>query len=335
MMRPAFLLATLSLGVLVAQSPTPKKIVVTGMAVPWMAEMKQAAPNVTFVEGRPESLTAEIADADAILGTINPQLFSAAKKLKWVHIYSAGVERHRFPEFINSNVTLTNGRIIQGPEIADHALALLLTLTRGLNRAIADRTKEEWGKGQWKAIELRGKTAVVIGVGGIGSQIATRAHAFGMNVIGVDIRDIPFHPAISQMVRADRLDSVLPKADVVFTSVPHTPESEGMMGARQFELMKPDSYFIAVSRGKIYSTPALVKALDSKRLAGAGLDVTDPEPLPKGHALWKFDNVVITPHIATVSDMVGGRYRELVFDNVARFAKDEPLRNVVDKIKGF
>lgn len=325
----------LSLAPLPATAQTTKKIVVTGMAVPWIAEMKQAAPNVTFVEGQAASLTSQIADADAILGTITPELFAAAKKLKWVHIYSAGVERNRFPEFINSNVTLTNGRIIQGPEIADHAMALLLTLTRGLNRAVADRTKEEWvGKG-WKAIELRGKTAVVIGVGGIGSQIATRAHAFGMNVIGVDIRDIPFHPAISQIVRADRLDTVLPKADVVFTSVPHTPESEGMMGAKQFELMKKDSYFIAVSRGKIYNTPALVKALDSQRLAGAGLDVTDPEPLPKGHPLWKFENVVITPHIATVSDKVGERYRDLVFDNVTRFAKDEPLRNVVDKIKGF
>ncbi|MSV36056.1 MAG: D-2-hydroxyacid dehydrogenase [Bryobacterales bacterium] len=336
-MRRNQFLFVLGLGLLSATlaAQAPKKIIVTGMAIPWIADMKLASPNVTFVEGRPEMLTKEIVDADAILGTITPELFAAAGKLKWVHIYSAGVERNRFPAFINSNVTLTNGRIIQGPEIADHAMALLLTLTRGMNRAVADRAKEEWAKGQWKAIELRGKTAVVIGVGGIGSQIATRAHAFGMTVIGVDVRDIPFHPAISRIVRADRLDTVLPLADVVFTSVPHTPESEGMMGPKQFELMKRDSYFIAVSRGKIYNTPALLKALDSKRLAGAGLDVTDPEPLPKGHALWKFDNVVITPHIATVSDMVGARYRELVLDNVARFAKDEPLRNVVDKIKGY
>ncbi len=332
----AFAFLALTAGFFQAQGQGSKKVVVTGMALPWIAEMQQLAPNVTFADGNSaDALARESVDADAILGTITPELFQAAKKLKWVHIFSAGVERYRFPEFINSQVTLTNGRIIQGPEIADHAMALLLTLTRGLNRAVADRTKEEWAKGQWKAIELRGKTAVVIGVGGIGSQIATRAHAFGMTVIGVDIRDIPFHPAISQVVRPDRLNTVLPKADVVFISVPHTPESEHMMGPQQFELMKRDSYFVAVSRGKIYDTPALVKALDSKKIAGAGLDVTDPEPLPKGHALWKFDNVVITPHIATVSDMVGGRYKELVLDNVARFAKGEPLRNVVDKIKGF
>ncbi|MFN7938283.1 MAG: D-2-hydroxyacid dehydrogenase [Bryobacteraceae bacterium] len=314
---------------------TPKKIVVTGRGIDYIPDMKQLAPNVTFVEGRADNMLQAVADADAILGEITPAIFSAAKKLKWVHIYSAGVERNRFPEFINSNVTLTNGKIIQGPEIADHALALLLSLTRGINRAAVERTKEEWQKGAWKAVELRGKTAVVIGVGGIGSQIATRAHAFGMTVIGVDPKDISFHPAISRVVPPDRLDTVLPLADVVFISAPHTPQSEKMVGEKQFELMKRGVYFIAVSRGKVYDTNALVKALDSKRIEGAGLDVTDPEPLPKGHSLWKFENVLITPHIATVSDGVGARYRELVLDNVARFAKDEPLRNVVDKIKGY
>lgn len=314
---------------------TPKKIVVTGRGLAYIPDMKQLAPNVSFVEGRKDNILQEVADADAILGEVSPEILRAGKKLKWVHIYSAGVEHNRFPELLNSNITLTNGKIIQGPEIADHAFALLLSLTRGINRAAVDRTKEEWLKGEWKAVELRGKTAVIIGVGGIGSQIATRAAAFGMTVIGVDPKDISFHPAISQVVPPDRLDTVLPKADVLFISAPHTPQSEKMVGPKQFELLKRGAYFVAVSRGKLYDTNALVKALDSKRIEGAGLDVTDPEPLPKGHPLWKFDNVLITPHIATVSDMVGARYRELVMDNVVRFSKGEPLRNVVDKIKGY
>jgi len=161
------------------------------------------------------------------------------------------------------------------------------------------------------------------------------ARAFGMTVIGVDPKDMPFNPDVSRMVTPDRLDTVLPLADVVFISAPHTPQSEGMVGPKQFELMKKGAYFIAVSRGKVYNTEALVKALDERRLAGAGMDVTNPEPLPKGHALWKFENVIITPHIATLSDGVGARYHELVLDNVARFSKGEPLRNLVDKIKGF
>jgi phosphoglycerate dehydrogenase-like enzyme len=295
----------------------------------------KAAPNVTIVRGELPSDLSQVADADAIIGTISPDLFRTLKKLKWIHITSAGVERYRFPELINSDVVMTNARVIQGPEIADHAFALLLSLTRGLYRVIPERTKEEWPRGGYQAIELRGKTAVILGVGGIGQQIAQRAWAFGMNVIGVDPQDYPLSNFVARLVRPDRLDTVLPQADVVFVSAPHTPESEGMMGPRQFSLMKKGSYFVAVSRGKLYNTEALVKALDEKRLAGAGLDVTDPEPLPKGHALWKFENVVITPHIATVSDGIAARQRELLIDNVTRFAKGEPLRNVVDKKKGY
>jgi phosphoglycerate dehydrogenase-like enzyme len=334
MIRTIALVAAL-LAPLAAQQ---KKVVATGLGAAMIAEFQKVAPNVAFVIGdakNPATMVSQVADADAILGTINPELFRAAKKLKWVHIFSAGVENYRFPEFINSDVTLTNARIIQGPEIADHAFAFLLALTRGLHRAIPNRTTEEWGRTGYSAVELRGKTAVIIGVGGIGQQIAMRAWAFGMNVIGVDPKDYPLSNYLNRQVHPDRIDTVLPLADVVFVSAPHTPESEGMVGPRQFELMKKGAYFIAVSRGKLYNTEALVKALDEKRLAGAGLDVTNPEPLPKGHPLWKFENVIITPHVATVSDGIGARQRELILDNVTRFAKGEPLRNVVDKKKGY
>jgi phosphoglycerate dehydrogenase-like enzyme len=183
--------------------------------------------------------------------------------------------------------------------------------------------------------ELDGKTAVVIGVGGIGSNIAQRAHGFGMKVVGVDVRDIPPGMFLQRVVPPDMLDSVLPEADVVFVSVPHTKKSDGMMGARQFELMKQGSYFIAMSRGRVYDHNALVKALDTKRLAGAGLDVTDPEPLPKGDPLWKFPNVVITPHTSGGSDNLQGRLDKLVKENIRRFGLGLPLLNVVDKKEGF
>jgi phosphoglycerate dehydrogenase-like enzyme len=137
------------------------------------------------------------------------------------------------------------------------------------------------------------------------------------------------------VVPPDILDAVLPEADVVFISVPHTPKSEGMMGPRQFDLMKQGSYFIAMSRGKIYSHAGLVKALDSGRLAGAGLDVTDPEPLPKGDPLWKFPNVIITPHTSGGSDRLEERLGNLVKENIRRFGNGLPLINVVDKEAGF
>lgn len=331
-MKRLILLAIASCLPLPAQS---FKIVVTGMPPEAIREFQAVSPQVKFVSAGQDQLLKEIVDADAIFGTISPELFHAGHKLKWVQTYSAGVETYRFPDFIHSDCILTNCKIIQGPEIADHALALLLALTRDLNQIIPNRSKEEWARGNYHPIELRGKTAVVIGVGGIGSQIAQRASAFGMKVIGVDPKDIPLNPYVSKMVYPDQLNSVLPQADVVFVSAPHTPQSEGMMGAKQFELMKKGSYFIAVSRGKLYDTQALVKALDERRLAGAGMDVTNPEPLPKGHALWKFDNVIITPHMATLSDGVNDRRMELIKENISRFVKGEPMLNVVDKVKGY
>jgi phosphoglycerate dehydrogenase-like enzyme len=332
---PGLRVGLILLGVASLLTGAPKKIVVTGMPPEAIREFQSVSPDVKVVSAERDQLIKQVADADAIFGTINPQLFQVAHKLKWVQIYSAGVETYRFPEFIHSDVILTNCKIIQGPEIADHALALLLALTRDLNKIIPTRSKQEWAKASYHPLELRGKTAVIIGVGGIGSQIAQRASAFGMKVIGVDPQDIPLNPYVSRMVYPDQLDSVLPQADVVFISAPHTPKSEGMMGAKQFGLMKKGSFFIAVSRGKLYNTDALVKALDERRIAGAGMDVTNPEPLPKGHALWNFDNVIITPHIAGQSDGIEARRMALIKENISRFVKGEPMLNVVDKMKGY
>jgi phosphoglycerate dehydrogenase-like enzyme len=235
----------------------------------------------------------------------------------------------------DSDIVLTNNKIVQGPEIADHAFALLLSLTRRLPRYMAEMHDESLDRRPFDGIELRGKTAVVIGVGGIGMQIAQRAWAFGMTVIGVDPEDKPFSPFVASVVKPDQIDTVIPKADVVFISAPHTERSHKEMGSHEFELMKDHAYFIAVSRGGVYDMNGLVKGLDSRRIAGAGLDVTDPEPLSKGHPLWKFDNVIITPHIAGRSDKDHDRMVGTVKENLERFVDGKPLVNVVDKQKGY
>lgn len=321
--------------------PAQTKKVIANLSPEMLKELAVSAPNVKIVSTRGIDLAKEIEDADAMVGvTLTPELFTHAKKLQWLHITSAGVESHGrqiglFPALVDSNVTVTNAKGIYGPQIADHAFAFLLALTRKLNVTIPKQHLEEWPAGRDGMFELQGKTAVIIGVGGIGSNIAQRAFGFGMKVIGVDIRDIPTSNVIQRVVPPDQLDAVLPLADVVFVSVPHTAKSEGMMGAREFELMKQGSYFIAMSRGKIYDHAALVKALDSRKLAGVGLDATDPEPLPKGHALWKFPNVIITPHVSGGSDNLEARLTDLVKENIRRFAAGLPLRNVVDKKEGF
>jgi len=286
-----------------------------------------------------EELNRAMPDADAVIGGVNAEQFAAAKKLKWVQATSAGVEAYSFwPEFRASAVELTNCKVVQGPTIGDHAFALLLALTRGLYEYIPERQDQNW-RSRTQApkgmTELPGMTAVIVGMGGIGTQIAQRAHGFGMNVIGVDPKDIPVSVFAPTIVPPDRLDEVLPKADVVFISAPLTPESERMIGSKQFDLMKQGAYFVAVSRGRLYDKGALVKALDSQKLAGAGLDVTDPEPLPKGDALWEFSNVVITPHVASASQGSNMRRVDVITDNIGRFARGEPLTHVVDKQKGY
>jgi D-2-hydroxyacid dehydrogenase (NADP+) len=230
---------------------------------------------------------------------------------------------------------LTNNRVVQGPELADHAFAMLLNLTRDLPRYRADQQKENWSRGDLHVIELMGKNALIIGMGGAGMQIATRAWAFGMNVTGVDPEDKPFSPMIKRIVKPDQLNDVIGDADVVFISAPDTPLSHKMVGPRQFELMKKNSYFIAVSRGGVYDLGSLIKALDENKLAGAGVDVVDPEPLPAGNAMWKFPNAIVTPHIAGRSDKDRGRMVGTIKDNIARFVDGKPLINVVDKQKGY
>ncbi len=302
-------------------------------------ELQKAVPDARIVPVTRSNVMQEIADADGFIGDISPEEVRAGKKLKWVQSMSAGVENFLFLSGSNdlrdSNIVLTNNKIVQGPEIADHAMALLLSLTRRLPRYVAEKPEEVLDHRPFDGIELRGKTAVVIGVGGIGMQIAQRAWAFGMSVIGVDPDDKPLSPFLASVVKPDQIDEVIPKADVVFISAPHTPLSHKEMGAHEFDLMKEHSYFIAVSRGGVYDMNGLVRGLDSRRIAGAGVDVTDPEPLPKGHALWKFDNVIITPHIAGRSDRDRDRMVGTVKENLERFVEGKPLVNVVDKQKGY
>ncbi len=334
-MRCAVLVLLMAVG---GQAQTVKILVGNDDPV-LLQEFRTATPAVRIVPVTAENVMREIIDADAFIGDITPEQVRAGKKLRWVQTMSAGVERvlHRSGgnDLRDSAIVLTNNQIVQGPEIADHAMALLLTLSRGIPEFLADKQREDWRPRPYSGIELNGRTALVIGVGGIGTQIAFRAWAHGMTVIGVDPEDVPYMPVISQVVKPDQLDAFLPQADVVFVSAPHTPSSEKMLGPRQFEAMKKGAYFIAVSRGSLYDLDALATALQTQRLAGAGVDVTNPEPLPKGHPLWKCDNAIITPHIAGRSDKDRARMVNTIRENIRRFVEGKPLINVVDKQKGY
>ena len=314
------------------------KVLATRLSSAQIDELERDIPEVQIVRVDNMPLEEALADVDGWIGAPTPETIVHARRLRWVQVTSAGVKRYMFPELVDSDIVLTNAKIVHGPEIAEHAMALLLTLTHHLHSATLGKQRRDWDEGRGvydKNIVLYGKTALVIGLGGIGTGVAERAHAFGMDVLALDPKDIPFLNAVREVGKPDRLHEFLPQADVVFICAPHTPKTEGMIGAEEFALMKPGAYLINVSRGKIVRTEAMVEALASGRLAGAGMDVVDPEPLPKDHRLWEFDNFLITPHISGRSDKGGPREFELIKDNVRRFGRGLPLRNVVEKKKGY
>lgn len=200
-------------GIFGSNSAQTKKVI-ANISGAMTKELATLAPNVRIVPAIEDSaLAREIADADAVVGIkLTPELFNQAQSLKWLHVGSAGVERALLPELVTSDVVVTNMKHVYGPQIADHAFAFLLALTRKLNLTIPKQQLEEWPSGRDGMFELNGTTALILGVGGIGSQIAQRAHGFGMKVIGVDVRDLPVTNIVQRVVHPHLLNAVLPEA---------------------------------------------------------------------------------------------------------------------------
>ncbi len=314
----------------------PRRIVVPSLMPARLAELKRIAPDIEFIPVKTaEDAAKEVEDADAILGYCTPEIVKTGKKLRWIQVAHAGVDKELSPGLIGSQVVLTNTQRIYGPEVADQAFALLLALTRGLRDAVPAPVEANHRKPSKLPPELHGKTMFVVGLGGVGTQISRRAHAFGMRVMAVDPKEMDPPAFVFSLDPPAKLLELLPKADVVVLACPLTAQTRGLMGDEQFQAMKKSAYFINIARGGLVKTPALIEALEKKQIAGAGLDVTDPEPLPEGHPLWKMSNVVISPHIGGQSP--GGRDRQwrLFRENLRRFVAGEPLLCVVDKEKGY
>ena len=283
-----------------------------------------------------------LADADVVLGNVSRDELPKAPKLRWVQCPSAGVENFPLEELAARDVILTTAQGCYAPEIAEHAFGLLFALTRGIaGQARQRQWGYEGGGGDGspaKLIELRGMTMGIIGLGGIGREVARRARAMDMKTIAVDAEPmLAERYAMVDEVQLvdDGLRSLLERSDVVILCCPSTPKSRGMIAAEQFSQMKRGAYLVNVARGKLVQTDALVDALRQEKIAGAGLDVTDPEPLPADHALWRVPNVVVTSHIAGRSQFSWERVQRVFVDNATRFTRGWPMLNVVDKRKGY
>ncbi|MCG3122091.1 MAG: Glyoxylate/hydroxypyruvate reductase B [Phycisphaerales bacterium] len=312
-----------------------------GLSAEQVAELATVAPNVTIVTGlNRQSALERAAEADGIDGRlVSPDLLEKAGKLVWVHSPSAGVERLVTIPGIGDRASLvvTNARGVHGPAIADHAMAMLLYLTRQIGHYEAAMEKEQWERSEppVRPVTLQGKTMLVVGIGGIGEEIGRRAHGFGMRVLATRRSDSPAPDFVERVGKPEELRSMVKEADVVAICVPLTTETEHLFDAGMFEAMKRGSYVINIARGKVIDTQALMAALKDGRVAGAALDVTDPEPLPPGHALWKMPNVIITPHVAADGELTDQRWWALYKENMRRFGAGEPLLNCVDVKAGY
>jgi phosphoglycerate dehydrogenase-like enzyme len=334
--RPSLGIAGMILLTAVKILYTPLLIVPSLSVEERAAILEAAGPDALLVEA-PDAARqkAEIADTEALFGRVSPETFTYAKRLRYYHAIGAGVDSVLSTELVQSDVILVSEKGEVGIHLAEHAFALLLALTRGLHTAVRApdyRLRESIRKDQ---LELYGLTMGIVGFGGTGREVARRALAFGMRVVAVDIEDVAPEPGVEAIWKPDRLPDLLATSDVVVIGLPLTKATHHLFTRDLFRRMKPGAILINVTRGAIVHGDHLLEALDSGLIGGAGLDVTDPEPLPAGHRLWAHPRAIVTPHTAGGSPRRAGRAISRFCENLRRWRSGEPLIGIVDKQKGY
>ena len=305
----------------------------------WAARLAEAEPQLSVVVAEdPEQAARELAGAEAAYGTLPASLLKHATRLRWLQAPQAAPPAgFYYPELIAHPAVVTNFREIYNDHIGAHIMAFVLAFARGLHVYLPQQVRREWRPlpHDTGVIHLPEATALIVGVGGIGAEAARLCEAFGMHVIGVDARRREAPPGVSKLDGPDALDSLLPLADFVVLTVPHTPATEGFMHRARFQRMKRSAFFINIGRGMTTRLDDLVATLRAGEIAGAALDVFEQEPLPADHPLWTTPGVLITPHIAGHGPYLDDRRFEILLDNSRRFLAGQPLRNVVDKTSWF
>ena len=305
----------------------------------WAARLAAALPAVEIVcaENEAEALAA-LPRAEAAYGRPTPELLAAAPRLRWLQAPQAAPPAgFYFPELVAHPVTVTNMRAIYGDHIGTHIMSYVLAFARGLHIYYPRQLRREWRQEPLDTgiLDLHGATALIVGVGDIGAEAARLCSAFGMTVIGTDGRTEAPPPGVSELHPPGALDNLLPRADFVILTIPHTPATEGLFDRARFRRMKPSSFFINIGRGMTTRIDDLAAAIEAGEIAGAGLDVFEIEPLPADHPLWTLPGVILTPHVAGYGPHLDERRYEIIRDNLEATLNGGALRNVVDKAGWF
>jgi D-2-hydroxyacid dehydrogenase (NADP+) len=281
-----------------------------------------------------------IPEADILVCfSISPENFQMAKRLKWIHLAVAGVDKSVFPELLQSKVIITASKGIHSHTITEHILGMILCFATGIHLGTLRQTQKTWASDEMinKRFELRGKTLGIVGLGSIGRELAKRGRCFGMKIIGMKNRSkrggkIRY---VDKIFLKEKLPELLKLSDFVALTLPLTEETFHLIGEKELAQMKSSAYLINTSRGKIVDEKALIKALENKKIAGAGLDVFEEEPLSPNSKLYDFDNVIITPHIAGSMEDYFQKVAQIFEENLKRFLSGRKMINLIDKKLGY
>ncbi|RPI12782.1 MAG: D-2-hydroxyacid dehydrogenase [Lysobacterales bacterium] len=318
----------------------PAKVLIWNLEPARVPALRAAVPGVELLLADDMAAALALApQADAVLGFCSAELLAAGPRIRWIQSYSAGVERCvGIPALAERDVLLTNMQRVAGPVMAEHVLAMMLAWARGLHFYVPERMAGRWTRElppPGRMLTLEGKTVLVVGLGGIGLEVARRAHALGMKVTATRASGREGPPFVSYVGLPDELLKLAAGADFVVNTAPLTPQTRGLFDAKFFAAVKPGAFFVNVGRGGSVVQPDLVAALQSGRLGGAGLDVTDPEPLPADSPLWKLPNVILTPHVSAASDLGDDARFAIAVENLRRYVAGERMLSVVDVAKGY
>ncbi len=299
--------------------------------------LEEKAPNAKFIYAQRRNLTLEqVRNANVIIGNPPVSMLKGSEKIEWLQLSSAGVGEYASCEVLPESAVLTNARGAYGLAISEYMLGVLLMLYKKLHLYRDNQSEGKWaGMGSVKAVY--GSTALILGAGDIGSEFARRLKALGAYTIGVRRKNTDKPGYLDELHRMDSLADLLPRADIVAMSLPETELTKKIINRETLKLMKKDAVLINVGRGSAVDTEALCDALESGHLLGAALDVTDPEPLPENHRLWKIKNAIITPHVSGGFNLpeTYERIMKICADNLDAFMNGRSLKNVVDRSAGY
>lgn len=300
------------------------------------ARLEQEIRHQEFIYCLPEQITPDlVADVEVILGNLNPELLQYARALKWLQLNNAGTEGF-CDGALPKGVTLTNATGAYGLAISEHMIGMLFALQKRLNLYLRSQQEHIW-RAEDHARVIEGSKVLVIGLGDIGTAFARKMKALGCRTAGVKRREGRKPEGVDDLYTLERLEKLLPQADIVAMCLPGNASTRHLMNEDRLALMKPGAVLLNVGRGITVDTEALTRALQEGRIAGAGLDVTDPEPLPSDHPLWAMDNVILTPHISGRFAMPETleKILDICIENLECYLVQRPLRNLVDLKTGY